>query len=144
MLPFHLERNSQILLFPCSSRNAVSLLLCSFLDDFSFYKKKMTSSSVLKDVPPYQQEGEFEFMKPGAWCDCKRIDLNERKALALTPSPLTACMCLCPGRKNSHLKQPGTGIHARFVGLCSGLQRCCIAPLQTALLPLSYKTCCKT
>lgn len=124
MLPFHLEKNSQILLFPCCSRNAVSLLLCSFSDDFSFYKKKMTTSSLLKDAAPYQYKGEFEFMKPGAWCDCKKIDLNERMALALTPSPLPACMCLCPGSKNSYLKQPGIGIHARFLQWAAEMLHC--------------------
>lgn len=39
------------------------------LDDFSFYKKEVISSSLLKDASPYlfplaQHKGEFEFMKP--------------------------------------------------------------------------------
>lgn len=41
------------------------------LDDFSFYKKEVISSSLLKDASPFlfplaQHKGEFEFMKPKA------------------------------------------------------------------------------
>lgn len=72
------------------------------LDDFSFYKKEVISSSLLKDASPYlfpldQHKGEFEFMKPkvtikGLTC--------LTKALSLTP-PLPARPDLCPGTESS-------------------------------------------
>lgn len=101
------------------------------LDDFRCYKKKMISSLVLKDVSPSfllaQHKGESEFMKVEAWCDYKGIDLDDRKVLALTPCPLPAYTCFYPGRKNSHLKQLRTEIHARFVHWAAEMLHCSTA-----------------
>lgn len=101
------------------------------LDDFRCYKKKMISSLVLRDVSPSfllaRHKGEFEFMKVEAWCGYKGTDLDDRKVLALTPCPLPACTCFYPGRKNSHLKQLQTEIHARFVQWAAEMLHCSTA-----------------
>ena len=129
MLPFHLERNSQIVLFPCSLRNALSLLLCSFWMISVSIKRRWSHLQYLKMYYPVfspwpARRGIWIYE---AWCDYKRIDLNDRKALALTPSPLPACTCLCPGRKNSHLERLGIEIHARFVRWAAEMLHCSIA-----------------
>lgn len=72
------------------------------LDDFSFYKKEVISSSLLKDASSYlfplaQHKGEFEFMKPKV--TVKGLT-RLTKALVLTPS-LPACADLCPGTESS-------------------------------------------
>lgn len=72
------------------------------LDDFSFYKKEVISSSLLKDASPYllplaQHKGELEFMKPKV--TVKGLTWLAM-ALMLTPS-LPACPDLCPGTESS-------------------------------------------
>lgn len=53
--------------------------------------------------------------------------MTERKALALTPSPLPACTRLCSGRKNSHLKQLGIKAPAGFVQWAAETRHCSVA-----------------
>lgn len=116
------DRAATMQLEKCSRLAALQLL-----DDFSFYKKMLISSSVLKDVSPSpsprparKEIGIYE-----SWRDYKCIDSTVRKVLALTLPPLPASTCW--QEENSHWKQPGIEIHARFAEWAAGTLHCSTA-----------------